>query len=205
MTNLKSIILFGSALLLLTSCATSYKQIKPYKLNYSGNSGTNEVEFSYQTNVLTTSGNKKYANKENKNDISIVAVRIINNSSEEITLGKNASIQSNYAPVRLLSPTQITSKIKQNAGAYLLYLLLTPMELQVQVNDKIDTYNIGYVIGPAISLLNIANASGANSAFGKELSEFSLLDKTIQPGETVYGLVGISNYSYSQLTLSTSY
>jgi hypothetical protein len=46
-------------------------------------------------------------------------------------------------------------------------------------------------IGFGIAAINMGIAGGANNNFLSELKANNMLDKTIHPGETVYGLVGL--------------
>ncbi len=195
MIKLSTNLIFGIFFLVICSCASSYKQINPDDLFFTGNSDQDYIEFSYKTNILNTSGNRKFARKEVKSGASVIAVRIQNNSDKEIIIGQNAHLKSGNYHLELLTPNQITSKIKQSTASYLLFLLLTPMQLTIDDGEgPPESYNIGIGVGPGLSLLNMATASGANSAFNKELVQFSLINKSIAPGETTYGLVGL-NYS----------
>jgi hypothetical protein len=64
-----------------------------------------------------------------------------------------------------------------------------------------ESYNIGIGVGPGLTLLNMATASGANSAFYNELVQFSLINKSIAPGETTFGLVGFNHHSFGTIEL----
>jgi hypothetical protein len=60
---------------------------------------------------------------------------------------------------------------------------------------------IGYVVGPGITAGNMIIAGSANKNFRDELVENSIIGRDIRPGETFYGLIGISDYSYMPLTM----
>ncbi len=203
MTNLKSIILFGSAVILISSCASSYKNISPNSLNYGSTNSDSEVSLAYQTNVLSSSGNRKLAKKESRSYVKVVAVRIKNNSDETVIFGQDVALKSGGTSLSTLTPQQISSEIKQNSASYLLFLLLTPMTLEVGNDDtgEIDSYNIGYAVGPGLALLNMGIAAGANSSFRAELETYNMMNREIGPGETVYGLVGLSNFSFGNIEL----
>lgn len=202
MKNLQSIILFGAIVLFIGSCAASYKNIKPERLSYGVQNSESEVNFAYQTNVLSTSGNRKLAKKESNSYIKVVAVRVTNNTNEPVVFGRDVILQSGGVPLSTLTSDQIAGTIKQSSAAYLLYLLLTPMTLQVgDDSGEINTYNIGYGVGPGLALLNMGVASGANTSFKSELETYSMMNRQIAPGETVYGLVGLSNFSYGYIDL----
>ncbi len=203
MKILKTLFLFGVALILITSCASSYKSISPERLNYGSPTSENDINIAYQTNVLSTSGNKKLAKKESGSYIKVIAVRITNNTNDRVVFGQDMMLKSGNVPLSILTPSQITANIKQSSAAYLLYLLLTPMTLQIgdQRTGDVESYNIGYGVGPGLALLNMGVASGANSNFESELETYSMINREIAPGETVYGLVGLSNFSYGLIEI----
>jgi hypothetical protein len=87
--------------------------------------------------------------------------------------------------------------LKQGVPVYLLYLLLTPMNLYT--GD--DVTPIGLVLGPGIAFGNMIGAGGANQNFLKELESFNLMNKSIQPGETLYGIIGIRDSGYNPITI----
>jgi len=90
--------------------------------------------------------------------------------------------------------------IKQKVPFYLFYLLLTPTQLTV--NE--DSFPIGYVLGPGLAAGNMAVASTANSRLKKELTDFDLFGKTIKPGQTLYGLIGIPEGGFLPLRVVVS-
>lgn len=83
----------------------------------------------------------------------------------------------------------------------MLYLLLTPTKLTTINNGEMNEYNIGYGLGPGLTLLNMAIAGSANSSFLYEMDTYDLYNLIIPDGETAYGLIGLSNYSFSPLTM----
>ena len=194
-------IYFLGILLLCLSCASTYKNIDPETLGYSTYSEEDGIRFSYQTNVLQNSGNRKYVKKENRSGVSVLAVKITNNTPESIIFNEDVVLQSGMNTYGLLTPDQISSVIKQNSASYLLFLLLIPMKLTVSNNGETSEYSIGYAVGPGIALGNLAMAAKANSNFNNELMEYSLINKEIRSGETVYGLVGIRDYNFGSLDL----
>lgn len=191
--GLSIIALFG-----LGACASSYNAIRPESLNYESNEAERKVEFSYRYDVLNERGNKKYSKKESKTGVKVVAVKIVNNAEKAFTFGEDLKVHRNGSPVNIMDPTTVKASLKQNVPIYLLYLLLTPMQLTI--NDQ-DPYPIGLVVGPGITAGNMIMAGSANSNLEEELISNFLNGRIIQPGETVYGLIGIRDDGYSPLTL----
>jgi hypothetical protein len=181
--------------ILLSSCAGSFKSINPSSFQYTTQAEKSDADMFYKYDVLRERGNKKYSKKELKAGVRIVAVRITNTTGKTIKMGENAKIYSGNSEVRLWPPDLIHKKIRQKVPFYLFYLLLTPTILEV--NE--DSFPIGYILGPGLTAGNIAVASTANGKLKKELMEFDVYGKTINPGETVYALVGIPELGFLPL------
>ena len=196
---MKNIILGLSILTLLGlgACASSYNAIRPELLNYQSNQSTQEVDFFYRYDVLNERGNKKYAKKESRSGVKVVAVKIVNNSKKAFTFGEDLKVHRNGTPVNLMTPDLVISSLKQGVPIYLLYLLLTPMRLITPQDD----YPIGLLVGPGITVGNMAVASTANKRLEREMADNFLNGKVVQPGETVYGIIGIADQGYSPLEL----
>jgi hypothetical protein len=179
---------------MLASCAATYKRINPAALKYPV---FEDSTFSYQYNVIQRAGNRKLAKKEGKSHMRVVAVKIINNTGQTLEYRKNFRIYSGNNEVSLLSPVVASAGIKQMAGLHLLYLLLTPMTLDVGNSGAIP---IGLVIGPGIALGNMFVASGANRRFREELLDHELENRQIANGESFYGLITINDNGFMPLS-----
>ncbi len=204
---MKNLLLSGIVLLTslaLTNCASNYKSINPNIITYASKStsASSDLLLEYKYDVLY----KKYKKKETKHGLRLVAVKITNLSDKDLVLGKDLNlIQENQKPFNLLDSKEIYNEIKQIQGAYLLYLLLTPLRFYV-TKDKngfqdSNSVPIGYVIGPGLAIGNMVKASSSNRLFRNELKKFNLKDQTIKKGETTYGLIGIRSRNYDALNL----
>ena len=186
-------------ILLFCSCAARYRAINPTAAHYS------EIEsnsnFTYKYNVLRQAGNKKLAKKEDKRNIRVVAVKIVNNTGQTLRYGQNYKIYAGTREALLLDPETASRAIRQTVPTYLLYLLLTPMRLNIDNGDDSKSYPIGYVIGPAITAGNVAVAATANKRFRQELTDHDILEREIRNGETFYGLITIRDDGFMPLTL----
>ena len=201
---MKNIAKLLAIVLLLSSCASGYNLIRPDRMNYQTNLSNQDIEFSYKYGVLNERGNKKYAKKESAKDTRVVAVKKTNNSAQPFVFGEDLKIHSNGSPVNLLEPKHIHQNLKQGVPIYLLYLLLTPMQLYPasSADDSSDEgIPIGLALGPGITAGNMIGAGSANSNFLKELESNFLNGRTIDAGETVYGLIGLYDAAFSPLTL----
>ncbi|MEN7546447.1 hypothetical protein AAG747_00920 [Rapidithrix thailandica] len=199
MTRLFTLLLAGC---ILTSCASGYHTIAPNQINYSSTTSNNEIEFSYKYDVLHERGNKKYAKKESKKGIKLVAVKVVNNSGKPFIFGKDMYVYSGNMPVTLLESAHVHRELKQNVPIYLLYLLMTPAKLTTTSSDgSSSSIPFGLVLGPGITAINMGVSGSANTKFKRELTANILNDRQINPGETVYGFIGIADSGYNVLTL----
>lgn len=184
-----------------SSCASSYHSVQPATAQFTSAMQDPEFEFSYRYDVLRERGNKKYAKKEVKNGVKLVAIKIVNTSENDLIFGQHLNLYSGNSPVAVLDTEIIHKQLKQGVPIYLLYMLLFPMNLTLTTENSQSQTPVGLVLAPGITGLNMAIAGTANSNFKKELVANNLKNRTIKSGETVYGLVGIMDRGYSPLVL----
>lgn len=177
------------AVTLLSGCASSYKPIVPNTLNYDVRE-EDGVGFGYRYEVLNYRGNRKYAKRESKKMVRLVAVKIQNNTNTILKLGENCQLYSGNNPVFPMEISNVHKSLKQGVAIYLLYspIMLTQTECDTGGCES----RILFPIGAAIALGNMLGAGGANQNFRRELEQYKLTDKEIRPGDTVYALVGLS-------------
>jgi len=191
-------ILFMASCLFLSSCASTYRSVDPHKMPFSFTENTGDIQYSYTYDALKIMNNKKYVKKEFKRGMRVVAVRITNNSDKALRLNENLKLLVGNNQTVPVDPTIVAQNIKQGTWIYLLYLPLT-----ITFTTTNTTYNNNYgitddtkitrlPIGPFMSLGNILVASSSNKSFRKDLQKFNLMEKTIQPGETFYGLMTLN-------------
>jgi len=188
-------ILYLALCLLFSSCASSFKSINPQNIPYSFTENTADVQFSYAYDVLSLKGNKKYAKKEKKQRMRVVAVRITNNSEKSFRLNENLKLIVGNNPIVPIDPSIVGQDIKQGTWIYLLYI---PLNFTLGATTTTNMYGqmetsggTTLPTGPLLSMYNILVARSANKNFRTELEKFNLLDKTIEPGQTVYGLISL--------------
>lgn len=199
---MKPKILLLAIVLFLESCAASYQLINPPGLNYLSNNSDKSVNFEYKYSLLP----RKYAKKEEGNDIKLVAIKITNSSGHDLVFGRDAKLTfGNGNEAVLIDKGEVYNKLKQQSGFYLLYLLLTPMTLNVNSsNGTSSSTPIGYGVGPGLAGLNMIVASTANSNFKEELDKYEVIGTTIKNNTTIYGLVGIKTTNYEALKIKVN-
>src|SRR5688500_17144544 len=110
---------------LLFSCASSYKSLRPTSNYYPATKDYSGLEFSYRMGVLRDRRNNKYAKREDRNGIRLVAVKLVNNTATGLTVGKHFNFYSGNSRLVLVDPHIIHKELKQGVPIYLLYLLLS--------------------------------------------------------------------------------
>ncbi len=188
----------------LTSCASGYKMIVPETVNYISTHETDGVKLEYKYDLLE----KKYAKKELKKGVKIVAVKITNNSENDLVFGKDVKLTyGNGTEIYAMDNEKAFKALRQSVPTYLLYLLLTPVNLYTYktnsygMQETTSTTPIGFVLGPGITALNMITAGSANKKFKTEMLNYNINGTMIKSGETKYGLLGIKTDSFDALKL----
>ena len=71
----------------LTSCASIYRTINTDKIEYTNYSKINDsIEVSYNYNTQISFNNERYKKAERRIDFTAVSIKIVNNSSKEMTI-----------------------------------------------------------------------------------------------------------------------
>jgi len=193
------IICFFLGLIFLASCASTHIPIDPVNSQYEAITTKDSVTLDYKYVTLS----KKKSKKAALNNMSLVSVRIKNNSGRDLTFGSNLSLTySDGIPVALTDNKFAYNQLRQNSGAYFLYLLLTPLELTSSSKTGVKKRPIGYFLGPALALMNFLSANSANKKLKNELLTYSMLGKTIPHGGILEGIITVRSQSNDALELS---
>lgn len=188
------------AIVTLTNCASGYKLIEPKSINYISNSESNGVKLEYKYDLL----DKKYAKKEVKKGVKLVAVKVTNSTNGDIRFGDDVKlIYENGKEVHVMQNENVFKSLKQSPASYLWYLLLTPMNLYTSDSSGRQTSStpIGLIIGPGLAGGNMLAAGSANKKFETEMIVHSINGTIIKPGETKFGLIGIKSNTYDALKI----
>jgi len=189
-----SIIYFGG-------CASGYKQIHPETVYFAAHDLQDGISLSYKYDVLREKGNRKYSKKEFTRGLRLVAVKVTNNTDTTIHIGQDVAFYSGQNQLMLLDPLVVKSSIKQIVPGYLPYFLFTFLRFNVYTATSSNSYPIGLALGPGLVIGNMAFAGTANTNLLNELIKYSLFNKAVEKGETVYGIIGFRSNDYSPLSL----
>jgi len=188
------------SVLFMSGCAATYKAINPTQLYYTAHTSRDNILISYKYNVLQEKGDKKFAKKEAKKNIQLIAIKLTNNTGHTINIRKDLILYSGDTPIYPMTPMDIKNKLRQIVPAYLPYLLLTFTSLIVSNGYTTVAYPVGIVLGPGITAGNMAVAATANKRLLSELNDFNILDRDIGPGDTVFGIIGVRNSGYGPIS-----
>tara|TARA_B110000305_G_scaffold199913_1_gene226860 strand:- start:16 stop:315 length:300 start_codon:yes stop_codon:yes gene_type:complete len=95
---------------MLNSCASGFEMINPYKLVYNSINENQGVTLEFKYNLLS----KKYAKKEFKKNISLLAIKISNQSRMNLTLGKSLLLtDSNGKQISIFKNEGISAILSQ--------------------------------------------------------------------------------------------
>jgi len=173
--------------------------IAPKSINYISTNETNKVKLEYKCDLL----GEKYAKKELKKGVKLVAIKITNNSEKDLMFGRDAKLTyENGTEIFVMENEGVFTSLKQSTASYLWYLLLTPMNLYKSENgQQTSSTPLGLVAAPSLASLNMITVDTANQKFKTEMLEYNINGTLIKIGETKYGLIGIKADSFDSLKL----
>ncbi|MGB3775557.1 MAG: hypothetical protein WA951_09900 [Leeuwenhoekiella sp.] len=196
-------VFLGVFLITLNSCASRYTTIEPQQLNYISNDTQRDVKLEYKYELLS----KKYAKKEDKKGIKVVAIKITNNSENDFRFGDDLRVTyENGNEVFIMENDKVFKRLKQKPATHLFYLLLSPINIYYSDNsdpfqNDSKSFPVGLIIGPGITATNMIISASANKKFKNELLQYNINGTIIKSGETKYGLIGIKSDTYDALRL----
>jgi hypothetical protein len=200
---MKILVIAVAFIIFLSSCASVYHPLRPDTAYYPVKTSDSGVDFYYKHGVLREYHNKKYAKREDKKAIRVASVKIVNNTGKKLIIGENLFFYSGESQLFLLEPRIVHQQLKQGVAIYVLYMLFS-----FATYNRYDAYGnvessvpVGLVLGPGLTVGNMAVAGTANQSFLEELNQFSLINKTIEPGQTVYGLIAVRDIGFTPISV----
>ena len=193
--------IFLSAII-LSGCAASYTPIRPEARKYtdSYHSPDSSITYAYKYDVLSIMGNKRYSKKEQKAGFSVLAVRIQNNTDSAIKFSSLKVFHGNKEVIPL-NNLAAANKVKQGVIPYVLYSLLVLYVNQGTriENGRIEQDYMTIPIGIPIAVGNMVGAGAANTNLRKEFLKYDISSKSINPNETVYGIMVLQGLDHQPL------
>ena len=187
----------------LTNCASGYKMIEPKTIDYNNSDKTGNVELEYKYNLL----DKRYAKKEEKENVKLVAVRITNNSEKNLMFGENIKLTyENGSELYVFENQKAFEILQQDLSSFLYYLAFTPAnvyktETDTNGSEESGIIPIGLILGPTLTGVNMIVANAANKKFKEEILKYNINKTIIKSGERKSGLIAIRAISFDPLKL----
>lgn len=201
-TVLRSLLLLVSVSFF--SCSSKYRPVKLERFSYNDEQVSNGVQISYAHNIQYSSRNKWYTKKERKFGMIAVAVKVENNSGETIDLSPaNLRVYGpNGVARRLYTPMEYGEKVKQRTGRHLLHALYGPwvVSWETDASGNVDTNVFFLPVGAVIGIGNALRASKANRINIETLDRNAIWNKSVEPGEIVYGTLLMAGLHGDDLT-----
>ncbi len=178
---------FGSFFIVLAlcwaGCAARYHPIQPETVAFAAlpdSLAEQTVNFAYRYHVLKDAGNRKYAKKEKRHGISLLALRIVNDGPDTLSFPQDFHVLGPSGPLNILWADMVYDRLLQDK-----YLSRGNYEVP-----------LGRGFGDAMINnmgLNIKRSTEqrANELFSQELDDFYLVPCYIAPGVSMVGLVGL--------------
>lgn len=187
---------------LISSCASSYKKLKPNEFNYFNKQENEQFDFAYQYGVLVNSKNKKYSKLEWKNNVMLVAIEFTNKTSKQINFS-DLKFYRNDTLIELIKENQLKEQLKQKIGGYTFYSVPGILSLPGNLYNQEIIFIASSVLA---SGFNISLAANANKNLRHDLESYNLENKIIKPKEKVIGLIGVAfkHYRYDKITVELS-
>jgi hypothetical protein len=163
-------------------CAAPYHFIEPQLVNFSTASAdtlaNRRGEIAWRYHVLADAGNRKYAKKEARSGISLLAVRVRNGSADTVFFPESVLMFAGRDTLQPLTMEAAGEALRQTTAE-------DGGQGVVEVEVDAPLANL------AVDIFNIATQEKANLRFVKELQEFYLVPSYVAPGQTVAGLLAL--------------
>lgn len=190
---------------LFSGCASRYFSIESSDYKFNARHETGTLEYAVVRNVLYESGNFKYSRKARKKGVSMAFVKLTNHGDSAVVFSPSAfRILSDTGALKLLSPMVFYDKIHQKSGLFFLYFLLNITYTTLDVSTiPPETHYHFYPTGPPIGILNYLIADAANRKLREDLVKRNLLNRSLLPGETVYGYLYLDSPNPDRVLIET--
>ncbi len=172
--------------LLIVGCARPYKNININLIPFKDYTQENKISYSIRRGVMFNTRNYFFAKREIKNNVSLVAFKIANNTSLPIMtndLRFSCGATSSLVPI---GTQEFCNLLKQKAGLYWLYAAGVVVYPKPPIGSK---KFIPLPFGLPVAAVNFGIATKANKKLSSNLKLLDLNNRIIQPGDTLQGVL----------------
>ncbi len=163
------------------SCASKYRFIKPLSVQFDTAPDTlasEQVKIAARYHVLKKAHNRKYARKEKRNKLSLLAIRIENDGQDTLYFPEDFYVMAEKDTLYMLNKVEAYDALHQTRSEENSELL---------VDEGWGTFFVDLVWVVAIG----SKEFKANEHFADELDEFYLLPCFVAPGVSTVGLLAL--------------
>ena len=178
------------AIILISGCARPYRKINMSAIPFKEYRQENTIDYSVRQGVMYNIKNYFFARREQKNDMSLIALKIVNKSDLPVNINDLQFTCGAVLPVTTIKVTDYFDAIKQKPGLYWLYSAGVVVYPRPPRGSK---KFIPLPFGLPVAAANFAIAYKSNK---KMLQDFQLLDltnKVIQPHDSIQGILTFKN------------
>lgn len=178
------------AIILISGCARPYRKINMSAIPFKEYRQENTIDYSVRQGVMYNMKNYFFARREQKNDMSLIALKIVNKSDLPVNINDLQFTCGAVLPVTTIKVTDYFDAIKQKPGLYWLYSAGVVVYPRPPRGSK---KFIPLPFGLPVAAANFAIAYKSNK---KMLQDFQLLDltnKVIQPHDSIQGILTFKN------------
>ena len=178
------------AIILISGCTRPYRKINMSAIPFKEYRQENTIDYSVRQGVMYNMKNYFFARREQKNDMSLIALKIVNKSDLPVNINDLQFTCGAVLPVTTIKVTDYFDAIKQKPGLYWLYSAGVVVYPRPPRGSK---KFIPLPFGLPVAAANFAIAYKSNK---KMLQDFQLLDltnKVIQPHDSIQGILTFKN------------
>lgn len=191
-------------LLVLCSCATQHKPIAGiHDWAFQRSQFDSVLDFSYADQVLKLTGNKRADRWARRKNIDVIAIKLINNGERPIH-GTQLQLLNGDKPIEIVQNEWLARKVRQrqSPGFFLAlpFMILEAAFWNELENDDDDPYNNLYqdddplLISEMVADAEEKKRKTANFNLSGELKKFQVSSVVYQPGQAVFGIIGVRTH-----------
>jgi hypothetical protein len=189
----------------LTSCAVRYRTVSPSILQYPVQPGDSSKVVISSISDFNQTFNSRYGKKEFKAGYAAIAVKVTNLKDQPVQLTReNLKVSSKAGEREIITMEEYTKRVQQVPQAYLLHTLWGPWQWSHVENPAPGQPESTFVflpIGLVVGIGNMFYAAHANTKHKAALSNNQLIGLTVEPGQTVYGILLIRSSGFEKLRI----
>lgn len=207
----KSFIAIAILILLVSSCARPYRKINMSAVPFNEFRSDQNISYSIRQGVLYNMRNFFFARREMKKNLSLVALKIVNNSDTAININDLKFTCGALLPIQQMEVKDYFNAVKQKPALYWLYSLgavvypkpavyrdpVTDIQYPKPNNPKKFIKNgkqfIPIPIGLPIAAANYAIAYRSNKKMLLDFQLLNLTNRIVQPHDTIQGILMFKN------------